>query len=122
MKIKAIRYPTTLDKIEDITNDNIDVFVDLEDGFTCTIVVSTAKNIEMYMKENGYSTPGWVQQLIVVEKLEETLIRKAIEAYAEDDAYWLKVTFLVTGLDKEYLQDKMERINLSNQKLLNGEV
>ncbi|MBL1225703.1 hypothetical protein [Enterococcus sp. BWR-S5] len=112
MKIKAIRYPTTLDKIEDITNDNVDVFVDLEDGSTYTIVVSTIKNVEMYMKEAGYSEPGWVQQLIIVEELEENLIRKAIEAYAKArNGLYLKVSYLTTMFEMEELDQVLERLD-----------
>ncbi|MHC5215766.1 hypothetical protein ACYSNR_03800 [Enterococcus sp. LJL128] len=109
MKIKAIRYPTTLDKIENITNDNIDVFVDLEDGFTYTVIVSTVQNIAKFMEEKGYFSPGWVQQLIVVTELKEELIKKAIEAYAEENAYWLKFTHLSTGYYLEDLDRMLEK-------------
>ncbi|MGC6767334.1 hypothetical protein [Enterococcus sp. LJL51] len=109
MKVLNIEYPTTLDKIEDITDDNIDVFVELEDGFSYTVIVSTVQNIAKFMEEKGYSSPGWVQQLIVVTELKEDLIKKAIEAYAEEHAYWLKFTHLSTGYYLEDLDRMLEK-------------
>ena len=49
MLIKSISFPTYLEDITDIENSNIDVFVELEDGYTYTVVVATAKNIESLM-------------------------------------------------------------------------
>ncbi|MGC6767335.1 hypothetical protein [Enterococcus sp. LJL51] len=119
MKIKAIRYPTTLDKIKDITNDNIDVFVDLEDGFTYTVIVSTVKSIENLLGKKGFSTPGWPQQLIIVKELKEELIKKALEAYAEADSYWLKVAFLATDFDNAYMMDKLKEMKKENEEIEN---
>ncbi|WP_214481729.1 hypothetical protein [Bacillus sp. SM2101] len=45
MKIKNIEFPTALEKVKDIEDDNIDVFVELEDGMTYTLVVATPKNL-----------------------------------------------------------------------------
>ena len=45
MLIKSISFPTPLEDIKDIEDDNIDVFVELEDGYTHTVVVATSKNI-----------------------------------------------------------------------------
>ena len=43
MEIKEISFltPTAVEEIKDIENDNLDVFVELEDGYTCTVVVGT---------------------------------------------------------------------------------
>lgn len=49
MKVIKIEYPTQLSEICDIEDDNIDVFVELEDGITYTVVVSTPKNYYDYM-------------------------------------------------------------------------
>ncbi|MBP1046774.1 hypothetical protein I6N96_10900 [Enterococcus sp. BWM-S5] len=112
MKVVNIEYLTTLDKIEDITDDNIDVFVTLDDGNKYTLVVATAKNIETRLNEAGYSNPGWVQQLIVVRELEETLIKKAIEDYAEtDNGLFLKVSFLATMFEMKELDQALERLD-----------
>jgi hypothetical protein len=45
MLVKSISFPTYLKDITDIENDNIDVFVEVEDGYTYTVVVATPKNI-----------------------------------------------------------------------------
>lgn len=38
MKVKEISFPIPLKDVEDIYNDNIDVFVDLENGRSYTLV------------------------------------------------------------------------------------
>jgi len=43
MKITNIEYPTALSQITDIKDDNIDIFVKLDDGFSYTLVVLTQK-------------------------------------------------------------------------------
>jgi len=43
-KISFVR-PNILEEIPDIEDYNLDIFVDLEDGYTYTMVVITAKNI-----------------------------------------------------------------------------
>jgi len=44
MLVKSIIFPTYLKNITDIENSNIDVFVELEDGYTYTVVLATARN------------------------------------------------------------------------------
>ncbi len=44
---------THLNKIEDVYNSNIEVFITLEDGFSLTIVVGTPKNLEFLMEKTG---------------------------------------------------------------------
>ena len=51
MFIKSISFPTYLEDITDIENSNIDVFVKLEDTYTYTMVVATAKNIESFLNQ-----------------------------------------------------------------------
>ena len=41
MLVKNIVFPTSLERIEDIKNDNIDIFVELENGWTYTMVLTT---------------------------------------------------------------------------------
>ncbi|MBL1225702.1 hypothetical protein [Enterococcus sp. BWR-S5] len=117
MKIKAIRYPTTLDKIEDITNDNIDVFVELEDGFTYVLVIATIKNIKEMM-EDGYLEEG--PPFIIVDELREDTIRKAIEAHAKEDAYYLKMNFLYMEFTSDELQIKIDEIRKVNEEIENS--
>lgn len=87
MLIKSISFPTYLEDITDIENSNIDVFVELEDGYTYTVVVATAKNIESLMDKEkmNYFEPG--HPFIIVKKLTKEIISEAIEAYASDEAY-----------------------------------
>ena len=99
MLIKSISFPTYLEDITDIENSNIDVFVELEDGYTYTVVVATAKNIESLMDKEGmnYFEPGY--PFIIVKKLTKEIISEAIEAYASDEAYWLKLYHFAGKID-----------------------
>lgn len=53
MKIKSISYPVPLSEVEDIFYDNIDVFIELEDGISYSVVVTTPLSIMRYMEEEG---------------------------------------------------------------------
>ena len=99
MLIKSISFPTYLEDITDIENSNIDVFVELEDGYTYTVVVATAKNIESLMDKErmNYFEPGY--PFIIVKKLTKEIISEAIEAYASDEAYWLKLYHFAGKID-----------------------
>ena len=94
MKIIKIEYPTELSKIEDIENDNIDVFVTLEDGRTYVVYVGTPKNLvwRMDKEELDYVPAGCPD--IIVRKLTHENIKKALEDYTKDDAYDLKYNYL----------------------------
>ena len=99
MLIKSINFPTYLEDITDIENSNIDVFVELENAYTYTVVVATAKNIESLMDKDkmNYFEPGY--PFIIVKKLTKDIITEAIEAYASDDAYWLKLYHFAGKVD-----------------------
>lgn len=99
MLIKSISFPTYLEDITDIENSNIDVFVELEDAYTYTVVVATAKNIESLMDKErmNYFEPGY--PFIIVKKLTKKIISEAIEAYASDEAYWLKLYHFAGKVD-----------------------
>ena len=100
MLIKSISFPTYLEDITDIKNSNIDVFVELEDAYIYTVVVATAKNIESLMDKEkiNYFEPGY--PFIIVKKLTKEIITEAIEAYASDDAYWLKLYHFAGKINK----------------------
>ena len=99
MLIKSISFPTYLEDITDIENSNIDVFVELEDDSTHTVVVATPKNIEFLMNKEKmeFFEPG--HPFILVHKLTKQIITKAIKAYASDDAYWLKLYHFAGKID-----------------------
>ncbi|MHB0863845.1 hypothetical protein ACYCS5_22105 [Paenibacillus sp. SEL3] len=123
MKVKKIVYPTSLSQIADIEDDNIDVFIELEDGTNISVAVCTPKNLISYMtKENINFIPASPPDIIVKSLTEET-IEQAIENYAQEDAFWLKL-FFVAGVDKTVID--LDRIDLClkemkriNQELLN---
>jgi hypothetical protein len=92
MRVKKISFPVPLTNIENIYDDNIDVFVDLENGRSYTVVVGTYKNIlSLLTQENSnFLPPG--EPMIMVRKLTMEIIEEAIEAYTkDDDGYWLKL-------------------------------
>ncbi len=102
MLIKNIRI---IDEITDIENDSIDVCVDSKDGYTYTISIATTKNLlqRMDQEKSNFSNPS--ELVIVVRKLTQEIITEAIEAYASDDAYWLKLS-----------QEKLIQLSLINYK------
>ncbi len=94
MKIKKITFPTELVEVNDITNDNIDVFVELEDGNTYTMVVITPKNILQLMEfdNKDYFVAG--SPMIIVKELTYDSVYSALRSFCEDEAYWLKEYYL----------------------------
>jgi len=101
MLVKSISFPTYLEDIMDIENSNIDVFVELEDGYTYTVVVATAKNIESLMDKEkmNYFEPGY--PFIIVKKLTKDIIEETLKAYAENnDGYWLKLYHFAGKINK----------------------
>ncbi len=116
IKIKKITYPTSLDSIEDIENDNIDIFVELENGMSLTLVVGTPKNLIWYMeKENiNYCDGGYLD--IIVSSLTQENIRQAVEYYAGGDGYNLKLIYLA-GLNRGGFSEK--DLNLKMKSILN---
>ena len=100
MLIKSISFLTYLEDIKDIENSNIDVFVELEDDYTYTVVVATVKNIVSLMdkEKTNFSEPG--DPFIIVRKLTKEIIEEVVKAYAENDAYWLKFYHFAGEVDK----------------------
>ena len=89
MRVKRIEF---VEEVRDVTNDNIDVFVENEDGYTYTISVCTPQDFleEMKQEKTNFVRPGGTI-MIVVKKLTEDIVTEAIQAYAENDGYWLKL-------------------------------
>ncbi len=115
MKIKRITYPTDLEKIADLYNDNIDVFVETEDGLHFTMTICTPLFYLNYMeKENLNFIPASPPD-IIVKKLTYSNIKAALESFCEDDGYWMKLYFL-SGIDngifsKKKLNKMIRKIN-----------
>ena len=91
MLIKKIIFPSSLKYIENIYDDNLDVFVELEDGSEYTVIVGTPKNFLTLMNQHemDFLEPGC--PFIIVRKLTMEVIEKAIHAHTQDNAYWLKL-------------------------------
>lgn len=104
MKIKRIEFA---DEITDPYMDSLDVFVENEDGYTYTIVVTTPNDLLDQMKQEkiNFTMPGTPK--IIVKKLTEQIIREAIQAYAENDGYWLKLCQFGDDIDISVL-NKLE--------------
>jgi hypothetical protein len=119
MLIKNIRI---LNEIIDIEDDSIDVCVDSEDGYTYTVSISTTKNIlqRMDQEKSNFSNPA--NLVIVVRKLTEEIITEALEAYAEDDAFWLKLHQFATEIDISVFDElKVKHVKeLIESNLLSG--
>ena len=111
MKVKEITFPTPLSEIKHIDDDNIDVFVDLEDGYSCTIVLITPKNLVTLMDRNKKCFFDIGHPMIIVKELSMDCIKSAIEAFSEGEAYWLKEYHLSGsfGIDllNKMLDDKL---------------
>ena len=90
MEIKSITYLASLDDITDIFDYNMDVAVKLEDGHEYVVVVATQKNLLSLMnnERSDFLSPG--DPMIIVRKFTKNIVEKALKAYAEDDAYFLK--------------------------------
>jgi hypothetical protein len=97
-KISFVR-PNLLEEIPDIDDYNLDVFVELEDGYTYTIVIATAKNILSLMDKEKANFLEPAEPFIIVRKLTMDIIEEAVKAYAENDAYWLKLYHFAGEVD-----------------------
>ena len=75
MKIKRIEFAH---EITDLHMANLDIFVENEDGYTYTIVVSTPDDLLDQMKQEkiNFIMPGTPK--IIVKKLTEQIVKEAI--------------------------------------------
>ena len=80
MRVKKISFPISLEDVENIYDDNIDVFVDLENGRSYTVIVGTYQNVlSLLNQENSnFLPPG--EPMIMVRKLTMEVIEEAIQA------------------------------------------
>lgn len=108
MKIESITYPTELKDIPDIWNGNVDIIVKLDNGHEYVVVVATPKNLLTLMnyEKNEFLSPG--DPMIIVKKLTKEIIKDAIKAYADDDAYYLK--FYAAEFDVKTLNVLKDRL------------
>ena len=88
IKVISIEYPTPM-KNCNIKNDNIDIFVKLENGNKYCITVAT---IDWISDHVGSGSPD-----LIVKELQNQVIEDAVKEYSEDDAYWLRVFSMSYG-------------------------
>jgi hypothetical protein len=101
MVVKSIRFPTYLEDNPDVASSNIDVFVELEHGYTYTVIVGTPKNIEYLMDKDkmNYFEPN--DPFIIVKELTKDIIEETLKAYGEyKDGYWLKLYHFAAEIDE----------------------
>jgi hypothetical protein len=116
MKVTKISFPTYLEECIGIENENIDVFVEEEDGYTYTFVVATAKNIEYLMDKwkMKYFSPG--HPFIIVKKLTQEIIEETIKDLSQkDNGYWLKLYQFADQID-ETVFNQLEAEDREEQK------
>ena len=119
MKVKEIKYliPPT-----DSVNDCLDVFVILEDDY-CTdecsylVEVTTPQFLSASMGKfkGDFLPPGY--PYIIVSKLTDEIIQAAIQAYTEDNSYWLKLYHILPTLDIEDINEILYRKKQENIEL-----
>lgn len=93
MKVVSIEYPTPLEGCSRL-NDNIDVFVELENGNSYCVTVAT---VDWICARTGTKYLPCGAPNIIVKELQQQLIEEAIDEYAADDAYWLRVFSMSHG-------------------------
>ena len=107
MLIKKISFPSSLKYIEDIYDDNMDVFVELEDESEYTVIVGTPKNFLTLINQHrmDFLEPGCT--FIIVKKLTMEVIGKAIHAHTQNNPYWLKL-YHFSGSIKSDMFNKLQ--------------
>lgn len=110
MKIKKITYPTSINEVVDILNDNIDVFVETQDGMHFTVTVCTPLFYLSYMEKEGLDYVPASPPDIIVKELTHDNISKALENFCEDDGYWMKAYFLLGITDEFYSKEDMDKM------------
>lgn len=92
---------------------------------TYTMVVSTPNNYYWYMDKEGLDYVPASPPDIIVRHLSEDIIRKAIETFVQDRAYWLKLYFLAGKADRvfdiEQMDAMMAEIKKDNEEIFGSE-
>ena len=109
--VKTISFPSSLKNIENIYDDNLDVFVELQDGSEYTVIVATPKNLLTLMNrhEMDFLEPGC--PFVIVRELTMEVIEKAIHAHAQDNAYWLKLHHFSGNITNDMFEKLQENEN-----------
>lgn len=117
MRIKKIRFIDEVkDEVKDQLNESIDVGIEFEDGSSYTIIVRTPGDLIKEILQEGTNFINPSTPVIVVKELTKKMVNEAIEAYAEDEGYWLKLCqfgdeldiAILNKLDAEYREESNE--------------
>ena len=102
MRIKTIEF---VHEITDQYADNLDVIVETENGYKYCIVVCTPGDLinQMHQEKRNFVLP--CSPMIVVNKLTEPIVKEAIQAYAKNDGYWLKLCQFGDAIDISVLNN-----------------
>ncbi|MFE3577293.1 hypothetical protein [Lysinibacillus sp. NPDC059133] len=106
------------EEVKNIKDDNIDIFVELDDGFTYTLIVCTPKNLETLMKRENIEYLPAMPPMIIVQEITEENIRKTLDTYLDNNAYWLKLYYLAGELDMEILENTLSRVKSEIEEIL----
>lgn len=124
MKIVRLELPLYFENIKDIYDDNIDVFVELDDGMSYTMVVTTPKFFYSYMDKEGINYIPASPPEIIVRSLTEENIKSAVESYVENNAYWLKLYYLAGeeegAFDIKLMNQRIDDIKKNNNEIENS--
>ena len=88
MKIKKIEF---LNKITNIENESVDVIIEDENGNTYTMDVSIPGDLQNEMERDNTNFITLEGPKIIVKKLRKEIVTEAIQAYAKDEGYYLKL-------------------------------
>ena len=115
MLVKSIKFLSDLEDVNDIFDYNTDILGKLDNGHDYLVVVATQKNLLSLMdnEKSDFLSPG--DPMIIVRKFTKEVIEETIKAYAEDDAYYLKL--YAAQLDTKTLDVLRDRA-LARSKLL----
>jgi len=106
-----IVYPTDLSKIPDQNNDNIDVIVEMNEGASFTVVVTTPKNLIWQMNNEGVQYIPPACPFIIVKSLTHEIISDVLRLYVENNAYWLKLIHVANHFKVQELESVIQRMN-----------
>lgn len=110
MKIKKITFPVPLEKISNISNDHIDVFVETDEDYNFTMTVCTPQFYLFYMDKENLSYIPASPPDIIVKELTYKNISESLETYCEDNGYWMKLYFLSGSTQGVFSNDKLDEL------------
>lgn len=90
MKINRIEYPSPIEEVNAL-NDNIDVFVHMDDGSVYSFVVATPDNIYWCMDNQRVDYFFGIPPVFVKALTTENIERALHELVQEDNGPWVEV-------------------------------